>query len=306
MKEFLQKIINFLKKPSLVFLCFNLFITLAGIVGSLIFVYIEYTGVFSYIVYAVSALSLAYSVYALIKFAPSLKEKFTAQLKKKRLVKTFIENYSFRTLINSTVSLVINLAFVAFNIVLAVLNRSVWYGASAVYYLLLSALKGWVFSIDSKAKKDNNDSDKYYIAQLKNYRNCGIALFVLELGMTAIVTLMVLQEKPMNYSEIIAIALATYTFYKIAFAIKNVLSARKHKNPQIQTFRNIGLAEAAISLVSLQMALVATFSETGTDMTVLNALTGFTACALTIAMGIFMIVNGTKLIKERNLNLEIK
>ncbi len=304
MKQFLQKIFNFLKNPNLVFLCANWFITLAGIAGSLTFVFVEYTGVFSYIVYAISAISLAYSVYTAILFAPTLKERFTAQLKKKRLVKTFIENYSFRTLILSTVSLVINLAFVAFNIVFAVLNRSVWYAASAVYYVLLSVLKGWVFSIDSKAKKDNNDSDKYYIAQLKNYRNCGIALFILELGITAIVTLTVLQEKPMNYSEIIAIALAAYTFYKIAFAIKNVVGARKHKNPQIQTFRNIGLAEAAISLVSLQMALVATFSETGTDMTVLNALTGFTACALTIAMGIFMIINGTKLIKQRNSNIE--
>ncbi len=298
MKQFLQKIFNFLKNPNLVLLCTNWCITLVGIACSLTFVFIEYTGIFSYIVYAVSALSLAYSVYTAILFAPTLKERFTAQLKKKHLVKTFIENYSFRTLILSTVSLIINLGFVAFNIVFAVLNRSVWYAASAVYYLLLSVLKGWVFSASSKAKKDNDDGDKYYIAQLKNYRNCGIALFILELGMTSIVTLMVLQEKPMNYTEIIAISLAAYTFYKIAFAIKNVIGARKHKNPQIQTFRNIGLAEAAISLVSLQMALVATFAEAGTDMTALNAITGFTACALTIVMGIIMIVNGTKMLKK--------
>ena len=66
-----------------------------------------------------------------------------------------------------------------------------------------------------------------------------------------------------------------------------------------QSFRNINLADAAVSLLSLQVTLVAVFSD-GTDgaMNALNAVTGFAVCALTLALGVFMIVRANARLKK--------
>ena len=67
----------------------------------------------------------------------------------------------------------------------------------------------------------------------------------------------------------------------------------------LQSFRNINLADAAVSLLSLQVTLVAVFSD-GTDgaMNALNAVTGFAVCALTLALGVFMIVRANARLKK--------
>ncbi len=305
MKEKLKKVIAFLKNPNLIVLCVNWALTLICIAGSITLVSLNIEGVISIIVYVVSALSLAYSIYTAVLFAPTLQERFNKAIQSNKFTKNLTEDYSFRTMLFATVSLIINLGFVAFNIVFAVMFRSIWYSATATYYFLLSVLKGYVFYADKKAKKlAESNENSYYISQLKNYRNCGIFLFILEIAMTAVVTLTVMQNKPMESSDIMAITTAAYTFYKVIFAIINVVKARKHKNPQIQSIRNIGLADAAITLASLQMTLVATFSTAGDDMTVLNAITGFVACALTICIGVFMIVFAT--IKTKDIKNQSK
>ncbi len=298
-KEKFKKIIDFFKNPNLIVLCVNWALTLICIAGSITLVSLNIEGVISIIVYVVSALSLAYSIYTAVLFAPTLQERFNKAIQSNKFTKNLTEDYSFRTMLFATVSLIINLGFVAFNIVFAVMFRSIWYSATATYYFLLSVLKGYVFYADKKAKRlAENNENSYYVSQLKNYRNCGIFLFILEIAMTAVVTLTVMQNKPMGSSDIMAITIAAYTFYKVIFAIINVVKARQHKNPQIQSIRNIGLVDAAITLVSLQMTLVATFSTTGNDMTILNAITGFVACVLTICIGIFMIVFATIKIKK--------
>lgn len=307
MKEILKQMIALLKNPNLIILCVNWTITLIGIAGSITLVCLNYEGVFSAIVYFISALSVVYSVYCIFWLAPTLQKRFNKAIKSNRYTKQFTEDYGFRTNLLSTISFFINLIYVVFNIVFFVLLKSIWYCAAAVYYFLLSALKGYVFYSDKRAEKlAESNPDDYYVFQLKNYRICGIFLFVLEIAMTAVVTLTVTQKKSMQSSNIMAIATAIYTFYKVISSIINIIKARRYKNPKIQTIRNIGLADAAISLVSLQITLVATFSDVDENMTILNAITGFVACALTIYVGINMIVKGTKKISALKKQEETK
>ena len=49
----------------------------------------------------------------------------------------------------------------------------------------------------------------------------------MELALAAAVTLMILYERPTEYSEIMAITSAAYTFYKVIFAVVNVVKVRK-------------------------------------------------------------------------------
>ncbi len=298
MKDKWKKTIQFLKNPNLYLLCGNWALTLAGIVGCIVLVSLGYMGVFSIIVYVISAISLSYSIYTAVLFAPTLKERFDKVLQKNDFTHKLSKDYSFRTLIFATCSFIINIGFVVFNLVLAILSRTVWYGSLAGYYFLLSILRGGVFFGEKKAKELAKDETEYQLRRWKNYKICGIALFVLDIVMAGAVTLMVLLQKPSNYTDIMAIAFAAYSFYKIILAIYNIFKARKTKDAQIQSFRNISLADAAVSLLSLQVTMVATFSVDGENMALLNALTGAFVCLLTIGIGVFMIINGDKELKK--------
>ena len=58
------------------------------------------------------------------------------------------------------------------------------------------------------------------------------------------------------HSEILMITIATYTFYKITMAIINAAKARKQQSLWLRAIRNIGCADAAASLLTLQRSML--------------------------------------------------
>ncbi len=302
MKGFLKKSIEIFKAPKLFTLCIVWTVTLLAVAGALVCVFVGYTGVLSYVVYVVAACSLGYTVYTLVRCIPTIKEQVKEKLKSKKFTRELTENYSFRTLVLSVCSFAVNLSFVAFNTIFSILTKNEWYASLAGYYFLLGFLRGGVFWADKRAKKAAKTAGEYRQKQLKNYRVCGVALFVLDMAMAVAVTFMVLDQKPTKYTEITAIVFAAYSFYKISLAIWNIFKAKKTNDPQIQALRNIGLVDAAISLLSLQVTLLSTFSAEGENMSAMNAATGAGVCLLTMGLGILMIVQATKGIKEEREN----
>ncbi len=264
-----NKVFEFIKAPNLLFMCFNWFLTLALVALCIVCIARDVSEIFSYIIYAAAAISLTYSIYTAVRFATKIKQRFLLALKKHKLTRPLAESGNVRIIVFAVVSFVINVGFVAFNTALAFMTRNVWYGALAIYYLLLSLLRGAVLIRDRREKSRFNESD-YFKAQLKNFRSCGIGLILLDVAISGAVTLMVLQQKPAKYSEVIAIAMAAYTFYKITLAVINVLKAKKSGNVQILSLRNISLTDAAISLLSLQTALISVFSDGGNSLLPLN------------------------------------
>ena len=250
---------------------------------------------YSYIVYAGAAVALALSVYMAVKGVSGLKAAIIARAKRLPFANNLISSYGFRTIVFFVLSLTINVGFALFNGVMSIVTASVWYGIMACYYIFLSGLRGAVLFGGHKIKnRANDDGDRTYILKLKLYRLCGISLFLLEIAMSAAVTLMILSERPTTYSQVMAIACAAYTFYKIIFAIINLSKVKKLNDPLLQALRNINLVDAAVSLFSLQVTMVAVFSD-GKEMTmnIFNTIMGFIVCALAIVLGIIMIVSAT-------------
>ncbi len=290
MKEKLRKICSSLKAPSAGILALAWILTACGVVGSLIMVVAGYTGWLSYPTYALAACLLAYTTYTVVRFAPKIKAGVHTTLKKSKFTRSMAENYGFRTLVFAGCSFLMNLGFVVFNTVFALLTNDAWYGCLAGYYFLLSGLRGLVFWWNRRAK----EGELSPALQRRNYGLCGWVLLVLDFAMAVAVTFMVLDQKPTQYTEITAIVFATWSVYKISLAIYNVFKARKTKNLQIQSFRNIGLVDAAVSLLSLQVTLVSTFSEEGADMFLLNAIVGACVCLFGIGVGVFMIIKSRR------------
>lgn len=299
MKKF-RRLILFLKKPPFPFLCIVWGITFALIAGTVALIVLNYMEWPVYIAYGVSAVFSVYTIYSLPRFIPKIKEMILERAKSHPFANSLLTSYGFRTVAFSVLSFVINIGFAVFNAVLGVITLSYWYAIFACYYIFLSVLRGVILVGSYQAKKRAaGDETVYAVYKLKLYRMCGIFFLILELALAAAVSLMILSTRSTEYSEIMAITSAAYTFYKIIFAIVNVFKVRRMQDPMLQYFRNINLTDAAVSLLTLQVTLVAVFSDERTEMmNILNAVTGFIVCTLTVVMGILMIVRSTIRLKN--------
>ena len=83
--------------------------------------------------------------------------------------------------------------------------------------------------------------------------------------------------------------------------VVNAAKVRRMHDFVLQSLRNINLTDAAVSLLALQVTLVAVFSEGDVSFsTAMNASMGFAVCAVTIGLGILMIVRACLQLKKLN------
>ena len=169
-----------------------------------------------------------------------------------------------------------------------------WYGALAGYYFLLSLLRGGVLLCGRSAKKRaGDDGEKLLACKWRIFRLCGAALLVLEFALAVFVTQTVLFGRPLVPSLVMSIASAAYTFYRVIISVVQVFRVRRMGDPLLQSLRNINLSNALVSLFVLQISLVAANGGADESMRVMNIVTGFAVCALTIALGAYMIIRAS-------------
>ncbi len=286
---------RYLKEPGLIFAFVINLITLVGVGFSIFLLIFRRDAWQSILLYTITFVFLCYSIYLAVKLWPVCRDKFLVLLKKSRFMQFFSERYDYRTLLLTFFSIILNVGYIVFDIVMAVLAESVWYGSLALYYFLLGFLRTMaVWSERRVGKKFGREPEKYKEAQLKNFGFCGILLLVLSLAMTIPVFLMVNREAPERYNTLTAVVFALYTFTRFCMAIVNLVRARKRKSLFLRSLRNISLSNALMSLVSLASALIATFSDDGgASMAPVNAATGFAVCLISIGIGICMIFYAT-------------
>ncbi len=294
----MKRLLGYLKNPGravtiAVFATAPCFVSAAIVCAAL-----GYAGPVSYVAYALAAVTGGYAVYLLVRGLPAAKAAVKSRAKKHPLTDGILNDYGFRTVAFAVASFALNIAYAVFNGVLGIVSLSVWYGALAAYYVFLSAIRCGALLRWQNAKKRCGGAPPE-AERWKIYRMCGLLLILLELALTAAVTEMVLSENPSAHTEITAIASAAYAFWKITLAIYNMIKTRRLRDPLLQSFRNINLTDALVSLLALQTTMTAVFSD-GTDasMRALNAVTGFTVCAVTVGMGVWMIVRTNGQLKK--------
>ena len=123
-------------------------------------------------------------------------------------------------------------------------------------------------------------------------------LFFFFFSLAIPLTLMVLEQKNIQYSQTVAIANAAYAAYKLIMAIKNKKSANKSKNLSIKMLRFLNLKDALVAILSLQYTLIITFDKgINKNMQILCAISTFTIWLTLIIMSI---VNLKKFIEIKN------
>ncbi|MBR7186736.1 MAG: hypothetical protein IKD43_04560 [Clostridia bacterium] len=254
----------------------------------------------AYSLFGLAALSLAYCILLAIPLFSGMRKHFTKWLEKRDFTRMLLHNYGYRTIVFAIFSFAMSIAFSVFNGYMGIGNRSVWYGALAAYYVALAFLRGGILTYHkgtiSNAEENNGQND--VIKKAKIYRNSGIIFLILNVALSSAIAQMIFSNEHFTYVGYTIYAFAAYAFYKITMSIVNLVRARRHPDLTIRAIRNVNLADATVSILALQTALLSTFNEGNIDISLANTLTGSVVSAFSIGLGIYMIVSAIKKIKN--------
>ena len=242
------------------------------------------------LVYVLAAILLTGAFICLYKDLRSgIIEKFLTTVKKNSFGAHFLEDYRFRTILTTMPSFMINVAYTIYNGVIGIMNQSSRFITMAVYYSLLGIMRYCAVHTERKISRleDHKLIRKKELAVIKTD---GILLLLLNLALSGVVLLTIAEGTAKAYSGIMAISIAAYTFYKIIMAVIHMVKVRKMESPILITIRNIGVADALVSMLTLQMTILVSFQGTDSlDMNRMNGITGLAVCLLISALGISMI-----------------
>lgn len=258
----------------------------------------EKVNVFAYVLYALSAVLLAYFVYCIIYFIPRIKRSAKEQAQKHEFTRKLFGQYGFRTVAFAVVAFAISIGNAVVNGVLGIVYASLWFIALGAYYLLLSVMRGGILVYHGKKRKTNLEDSPELIKrkEIKTYRTCGILLILLPVALSFAILEMVVSDRAFVKPGIMIYVASAYTFYKIIMSVYNFAKAHKSDDMTVRAIRNVNFADALVSVLALQTAMFHEFSpETGLGYA--NGIMGAIVCVLTVAVGIFMAVNGTKKLK---------
>ena len=95
--------------------------------------------------------------------------------------------------------------------------------------------------------------------------------------------MVIVQGQTIEYHMIVTIGLAAFTFYAFTMAIINMVKYHDRSNPVYAAIKRIDLVKAIVSIFTLQVTMLTTFSGQGAEINsgIMNTLTGV---AVTIAI----------------------
>ena len=125
-------------------------------------------------------------------------------------------------------------------------------------------------------------------------------MLILSVALSVMVTYTIAFDTQESYGMIETIAMAAFTFTALSVAIVNVVKYKKYNSPVFSAAKDISLAVAVVSVLSLETAMFAAFADGSMDadsMLIMTATTGFAVMVFVIGLAILMIVRSTKELK---------
>lgn len=184
-----------------------------------------------------------------------------------------------------------NMAYAVFQLVLGVLNGSLWYYALAVYYLALAAMRLFLVRHSTRHLPGERMRD-----ELVRYRACGVVFLAVNVALSVMIFYMIYGERAGGRNEIVVIANAAYAFFTLTKAIVNVIKYRKYNSPVFSASKAISLASACVSMLTLEDGMLAAFGEEMAELSRIIFMTasGAAVSIFIVAMAVYMLVQGSR------------
>lgn len=180
-------------------------------------------------------------------------------------------------------SLAFNVAYALGNCIIGFLNSSWWFITVGAYYTVLAITRFSVLQIKRKASGN-------YDIELFARRITGTLLVVLSFCIVGVNIMSAIKDRGTAFHEIVMITIATYTFAKITIAITGMVKVKYSASPALKTLRNIALADACVSIYTMQRSMLVSFpGMEKADILLLNIFTGTAAWIVVLLLGINLI-----------------
>ena len=266
------------------------------LVGSMVFVGTE--SVIAYISYVLAAYTLTvwcFKIPYLIKYFKTFKDE-------NKYARRWQDDTRLRVNVSLYGSLAWNALYGLFQLWLGFYHHTFWFYSLGAYYICLGVMRFFLLRHTRKYAPGEKMQ-----SELLKYRACGIVFLVMNLALALIVFFMVYWNRTFEHHMITAIAMAAYTFTAFTVAIVNVVKYRKYNSPVFSASKAISLAAALVSMLTLESTMLTTFGDGTMTVTAQKWMLGATGGAISVlivATAIYMIVVGTKKLKQLKSEVE--
>lgn len=186
-------------------------------------------------------------------------------------------------------SVIITCIFALYNAYVGFKHNAIWNMSIAVYYIILLLLKG----ISLKEEKNSNKMSKPYSKRI--FLFLATVTILLTLVMIGPAILMLEYQRKVTFSLITAIAIATYTTYKVIISIKKYLAFKKDKSLFNRQNAVINIISAVMSVLTLQNTLISIKNEQSSEsMLILSIISTITMLVVISIIAIKSLLNGIK------------
>ena len=205
--------------------------------------------------------------------------------KRNNFIKTI---FNKKELIVSISSLFISFLYTIYNMIIGILNYSIFNGIISIYYLLLTICNSILIY---RIYRTKNSENPYKITYIFIY----IILFLLTISFIGPAILLLLNDNIFFLDTIYSIVCALFTTISMTFSIINYVKARKEDNENIKLMRLCNLISSLLSIIILQNILILSNGELDNDMLILSI---FSTCIIILFIIVLIIIKFIFYIKK--------
>lgn len=167
------------------------------------------------------------------------------------LTKKIVKDKDTREKVILYVSTVVNYFFVIFQLYGGIRYKSVWFAALGAYYAVITSVSLY---IGLSRKKQGREAWRVF-------KTSGWVLALANLALIAIISVMIAAPGVAinNYSPVMAAGVTVWTFYLLISAVIGIVKHWKEKNAIALAENNVQLIGAAVSVLMLQTAMIASY-----------------------------------------------
>ena len=226
---------------------------------------------------------------------------FKKLMRKNKYTALYLESADFRAEVSLYSGLAANLIFAVFKGASGVYYHSTWLGSVGVYYLVFGAIR-FMLMKNYRVHKNDERTKAVRLHEYKTVRNCGFMMILLTLTETGMAYHMIEKNDTSNYSRLVAIVSAMYTFYYVIKAVISAVSFRKRDNAILAATKKLNISGAAMSAFTLQTAMIHTFDGTVSSFShTMNSLTGAAVMLIMLWNALSMSVRAQRNIRQEEL-----
>ena len=165
----------------------------------------------------------------------------------------------------------INLVYVLFNLLPAIIYGSIWAAVSTAYYLTVAVLRLALFARGGKKRPDGR----------RLLYRLGVLMLFLDVAVIGMIAYTAVKGRVIPYSGVFAVGYATFTLYSLASSLTGLLRYHSHDSPVIYAARNLALTVALTSTFSLQYSVLTALSA---PVSVVRAASILTATVISVTV----------------------